>query len=135
VDIAVGGARLDEAIFVGSVAASFAAAEARNVTEDFGVYRRELIDRRHDFRRPRRRVSLKRQRRKFLLRMWRERNGGRLARLTGGHSGRWSRIELFSPATSQHDDGRYEDESGAAQRERQHPLGRFGGWRCGWRLF
>ena len=65
--VAVRRARLDEAVVIPAVSALLTTAEARHVAEHFGVFCREMEISRDDFRRPRRCVGRKRNRRVVVL--------------------------------------------------------------------
>jgi hypothetical protein len=107
----------DEAIVVAFVSRSFAATEARDVVEHFGMPGRERIDRADHFRRTRRRKLTHRQRREVALirRGWRcELNGHRRWRLRHGCSRRcerggcrtrsWRFIRLTAQSSRGHSD-------------------------------
>ncbi len=72
--VAVLGALLHEAVVVAAVARALASAEAGHVAQDLGVLGGELVRRGHDFRRARRSISLK----------WNRRQGRVLARPEAG---------------------------------------------------
>ena len=137
--VAVGGARLDEAVVVAAVAGALAAAEARHVAQDLRMLGGELVGRGDHFRRARRRVALERNRRqrRVLVRPELGVRGGTRHRARVGLGGlrrRFRRGRLVGSAAQRERANAHDAHDNRAGNPRVEPLRRLGrlcrGRRC-----